>query len=186
MRPRSHAADPYTPLISEPPISAHMRYLRVDEGAHIAGYALPRYRAFHIGGKRKLESDHVYAMILATYVECRWRGEAAAGATASTGSHARTQGSIWYTSRQGLLVTAIIWCNQPERSGRKQYETLLCGARRDIGHSQQRTIRSDLCRALRVGEPVLPSPSPARRRKRCHSGGFCRGLEKDRRRTAGR
>ncbi len=39
--------------------------------AHIAGYALPRYGAFHIGGKRKLESDHVYAMILATYVECR-------------------------------------------------------------------------------------------------------------------
>jgi hypothetical protein len=69
------------------------------------------------------------------HVEWRWRGEAAASATASTGSHARTQGSIWYTSRQGLLVTAIIGCNQPERSGRKQNVTLLCEARRDIGHS---------------------------------------------------
>jgi hypothetical protein len=63
------------------------------------------------------------------HVECCGAVEAAAGATASTGSHARTQGSIWYTSRQGLLVTAIIGCNQPERSGRKENETLLCEAR---------------------------------------------------------
>jgi len=52
-----------------------MRYLGLREGPPIL--PVMRYRdTAHstLAGKRKLESDHVYAMILATYVECRWRG----------------------------------------------------------------------------------------------------------------